>query len=314
MMDAASSRALPEAGAAGGARCGIVAVVGRANVGKSSLVNRILGEKVAIVSGVAQTTRNLIRGVLSDSPGIHRARGNLGKLLNKKARGALDGADVILLVLDRSISPKPEDDGWMRRALHADVPVRIVLNKCDLAENHADAYRRRWQALRAAREQPPDTAAAGARPEPEWMSISAAEGIGVDTLVGRLFAAVPVGPPLFGEDLLSDYPRKLAMADCIREKLFLHLRDELPHQVAVRVESIDESGETWVVRALVYVNKPSQKPIVLGRKGRTLRAVRRAAAAEIADMYDCKVTLELWVKVEKNWIDNFFLLRQMDVA
>lgn len=294
--------------------CGIAAVVGRANVGKSSLMNRILGEKVAIVSGVAQTTRNLVRGVLSDArgqlvlldtPGIHRAAGSLGRLLNKKARGALEGADVVLLVLDRSVPPQPEDEGWMRRLLFAEVPLFLVVNKLDRPRDCRAAYERMWEALRA-RQDPPIAA--------EWLTVSARDGTGVDELVARVFAALPEGAPLFEEDMLSDYPRKLAMADCIREKLFEHLRNELPHQVGVWVESIDETDAGWQARALIYVNKPSQKPIVLGAKGRTLRRVRRAAAAELGGMYDVDLNLDLWVKVEKNWIENFWILRRMDLV
>ncbi|HEY8239803.1 MAG TPA: GTPase Era [Kiritimatiellia bacterium] len=281
-------------------RAGIVAVVGRANVGKSSLVNAILGEKISIVSPVAQTTRSLVRGILTeprgqlvliDTPGVHKAESDLGRLMNRSARSAAEGVDVVLLVLDGSVPPAMEDEGWMKRLGQSGAPVVAVLNKKDRGDAHAEAYK-------------------AGLPRETWMNLSALTGDGVPELTQHLFSMLPEGPQLFPEDVLTDYPRKLAVADVVREKLFLGLRDELPHAVAVWIERIDDVDGGWQVDGIVYVNKSSQKGIVIGQKGRLLRKVKRAAEAELASIYEKPVSLTLWVKVEPNWNRNFWLLKK----
>lgn len=286
-------------------------MIGRTNVGKSSLLNAILGEKVSIVSPIAQTTRNVIRGILTeprgqlvfhDTPGVHKAVGPLGRVMNRMARNAAEGADVALLVLDAHLPPRDEDVGWMKRLQKETLPVVIALNKMDLGGRHVADHRAAW-----AGNKPFD---AVERPEPCWVEVSALTGQGLDTLVSELFARVPESPLLFPEDILTDYPRKLAIADVIREKLFGELRDELPHAVAVWVEELDDSADPWRVRALIYVRKHSQKGIVIGEKGRLLRKVRRAAEAELQALYDHPFELDLWVKVEPKWDQNYWLLKQ----
>lgn len=291
---------------------GMIAVVGRANVGKSSLINLILGEKVSIVSPVAQTTRTQTRGILTDArgqivfvdtPGVHKAHGNLGKVMNRIARASVEGVDAALLVLDASQPAREEDRGWITRLLREQVPVVAVLNKMDAVSGEPPAD---WPALwgQVAAEK-------GSVITPEWHRVSATTGQGVPELVDALFQKLPPGPLLFPEDMLSDYPRKLAIADFIREKLFHLLREELPHAVAVWVDSLDEQEDgSWDIRAIVYVNKHSQKGIVLGEKGRMLRKVKRQSDAELTAIYERPVRVDLWVKVEKNWADNFWLLKK----
>ncbi|MCS6771200.1 MAG: GTPase Era [Kiritimatiellae bacterium] len=292
-------------------RAGVVALIGRANVGKSSLLNAILGEKVSIVSPVAQTTRNIVRGILTDprgqlvfhdTPGIHKAVGPLGRVMNRLARSAAEGADVALLVLDAHAPPREEDLGWMKKLHKETLPIVAALNKMDLGGRYAGELRASWAAAK-----PFD---AVERPSPIWVEVSAVTGQGLDELVATLFRSVPEGPLLFPEDILTDYPRKLAIADIIREKLFAELRDELPHAVAVWVEELDDSSDPWRVRALIYVRKNSQKGIVIGEKGRLLRKVRRAAETELQAIYDHPVSLDLWVKVEPKWDQNYWLLKQ----
>lgn len=289
----------------------MVAVVGRANVGKSSLVNALLGEKVSIVSPVAQTTRNMIRGILTeprgqivfvDTPGVHKAGSELGKLMNRVARGAVEGVDVVLLVLDGSEPPQLEDEGWMSRLLFADVPVVACLNKSDLGAGREPAYRALWAAR--AREK-------NVNKEPVWVSVSAQSGDGLPALLERLHGYMPEGPLLFPADVLTDYPRKLAMSDVIREKLFADLRDEVPHAVAVWIEHLAETPERWDVDVAIYVNKSSQKGIVLGEKGRRLRKAKRRAEAELSEIYGRPVALKMWVKVEKDWSRNFWMLKKL---
>jgi GTP-binding protein Era len=293
-------------------RCGIVALVGCANVGKSSLLNRILKDKVSIVSNVAQTTRNMVRGIHSeergqlvflDTPGVHKATYDLGKIMNRAARASISGSDVALLVLDPSTHVWDEDEGWMRKLLRAEeLQVIFALNKQDLACTFEQAYRDCWQ--RICEEE-------GSTRPVLWMPVSAETGQGVDELLSVLFDAVPHGPPLFPEDMLTDFPRKIAIADVIREKYFRVLRDEVPHDLAVRVGDIHEEGDKWKVEADILVNRPSQKGIVIGHKGRLLRKVKREATADIESMYECKMDLGLWVKVEKNWTKNHWVLKQL---
>ncbi len=293
-------------------RSGIVALVGCANVGKSSLLNRILQEKVSIVSNVAQTTRNMVRGVHTDergqlvfldTPGVHKASYDLGRIMNRAARASISGSDVALLVLDPSTHVWDEDQGWMRKLLRAeDNHVVFVLNKHDLAWPFEQAYRDCWQRICEEEGQ--------TRPV-VWMTVSAETGEGIDNLLALLFDAVPVGPLLFPEEMLTDFPRKIAIADIVREKYFKVLRDEIPHDLAVRVDDIKEEGNCWTIEADILVNRPSQKGIVIGHKGRLMRKVKREATLDLEAMYECKVDLVLWVKVEKNWTKNHWILKQL---
>jgi len=295
-------------------RAGIVSIVGRTNVGKSTLVNHLLGEKVSIVSDTVQTTRNLIRAILTeprgqivflDTPGVHKATGELGKNLNKAARSAVEGVDTILLVLDISKKPALEDDGWFRRIAREEVPCIIALNKSDLHSDRSADYKTLWQEIKAEKE---------STLKPVWASVSALHGDGMAALLDALFETTPEGPPLFPDDILTDYPRKLNMADVIREKLFFRLHSELPHAVAVWIENIDEQEKKWTVDATIYVERHSQKGIVIGEKGRLLKWVREQAEKELYEMYGVRFKLKLWVKVEKNWRKNFWMLKKFGYA
>lgn len=289
---------------------GMVAVVGRANVGKSSLANAILGEKLSIVSPVAQTTRNIIRGILTDergqlvlvdTPGLHKAPGDLGRVMNRLARSSVEGVDAVMLVVDAASPVRDEDEGWMLRLARQELPVIIVLNKTDLGKKHEPDYRALWEKVVS------ETASTTI---PAWFDVSAANGDGVAALVTSLMERMPAGPALFPADMLSDYPRRLAIADVVREKLFGELREELPHAIAVWVEQLDETEDAWSAKTVIYVNKYSQKGIVIGEKGRRLRKVRRSSERELAAIYERPVTLDLWVKVEKDWSKNFWLLKK----
>jgi len=294
-------------------RAGMVAVVGAANAGKSSLINRLMGEKVSIVSPVAQTTRNLIRGIFTeprgqivflDTPGVHQAVKPLNQQMNKMARSAPEGTDGVLLVIDRSEKPALEVDGWFRRmSRHLESPCLIVLNKADCNRSFEAEIRSLHASLAR-----PDS-----RP-PEWFLTSAETGAGVDALRNRLFELMPEGPALFPEDIVSDFPRKLAIADVIREKFLTRLHQELPHEIAVWVEHLIEEGKHWTIEAHVYVRRSSQKGMVIGNKGRLLKTVRAEATPEIAEMYGVEVTLDLVVKVMKDWDKNFWILRKLGYA
>lgn len=294
-----------------GLKSGMYAIVGRANVGKSSLMNAMLADKVSIVSPIAQTTRNRIRGVLTDSrgqlvfldtPGVFKAQHDLGRIMNKAARASVEGVDGVVLVLDPSSPLRDEDIGWMRKLARSVERLHIVLNKHDLVWSQEERCHAVWDEVCSQAETPADAF---------WYKVSAKTNDGILDLVEALFAGAPEGPPLFPEDILSDFPRQLAVADVIREKYFQVLHDEVPHDLAVRIALLDESDGHWTIHADILVNRSSQKGIVIGEKGRLLRRVKRSATREIEEMYEVDVTLNLWVKVEKNWSRNFWILRQL---
>ncbi len=299
----------------------VVGVVGRTNAGKSTVVNRLVGEKVSIVSPVEQTTRNTIRGivedprgqlVLLDTPGLHKAVGHLGKLLNGMARASSAGVDILLVLFDAAHEPQLEDDGWMRRvAKEAPAKCVFALNKCDRSPFYETMFRDLWREVladraAAAREDAPPP------PEPVWVKACGIRPNGCDALMDALFGLAEPGPALFPEDIVTDYPRKLAIADVIREKLLQRLHDELPHEIGVVVADVDERRRSsWDVAATIYVNRPSQKGIVIGPGGSLIKAVRMSAEPELSDIFGVRVRLELWVKVVPNWMKNNRILAEM---
>ena len=295
-------------------RVGMVAIVGRANVGKSTLINGLLREKVSIVSPISQTTRTLIRGIHTeergqiaflDTPGVHRAQSSLGKIMNRIARTSIEGVDAILFVLDGSVQPHIEDRGWIRRLLRDGTPVVAVFNKSDRKSDFSQDYILIWQ----------ETAIeCGGDQDLDWLRISALQGSGTDALMSRLFERMPSGPFLFPEDVLTDFPKKLAIGDIIREKYFLTLKQELPHSIAIWVEDVEEAEERWDVHVVIYVERHSQKGIIIGHKGRLLRRVKRSAEAELSEIYGLRIRLNLFVKIEKNWSKNFWFLKKLGYA
>lgn len=298
----------------------VVGVVGRTNAGKSTLVNRLVGEKVSIVSPVEQTTRNTIRGivdeergqlVLLDTPGLHKAVGNLGKILNRMARRSAAGADILAVVFDASEEPQMEDVGWMSRvAKEKPEKLVFVLNKADRNPFYEDAFKSAWdEALADVAAAYPDES--GAVAKPVWIkAISTTEG-GGNRVLDALFDFAEEGERLFPEDIVTDYPRKLAMSDVIREKFLTRLHQEIPHELGIAVKKIVESAGRWDVEADVIVNRNSQKPIVIGRGAETLKNVRKQAERELAGIFGVKVALKLWVRVEPKWMQNEKILTEM---
>jgi len=302
------------------AKVAVVGVVGRTNAGKSTLVNALVGEKVSIVSPVEQTTRNTIRGivadprgqlVLLDTPGLHKAVGALGTILNRMARRSAAGTDVTCVVFDAAQEPQLEDIGWMRRvARERPEKVVFVLNKADKSPFFETMFRDAWKESVSAPECAADDPSVPP-PEPVWVkSISTTEG-GAKDILDALFDFAEEGEKLFDDDIVTDYPRKLAIADVIREKYLSRLHQELPHELGVVVKRLVDEGSRWKVSADLLVNRASQKPIVIGSGATIIKSVRKAAERELKDIFGIKVALELWVRVEPGWMKNDRLLAEM---
>lgn len=303
-------------------KAAMVGVVGRTNAGKSTIVNRLVGEKVSIVSPVEQTTRNTIRGivedprgqlVLLDTPGLHKAVGPLGKLLNGMARATSAGVDILLVVFDAAHEPQMEDEGWMRRVLR-ERPAHVVfaLNKCDQSPFFETMFRDLWTTLVQESQTADTSSPATTPPAPVWVTVCGVRPRGCDTLMSALFDFAEVGPALFPEDVVTDYPRKLAIADVVREKMLHYLQEEVPHEIGVSVTRlIEDARRGWDVEITIYVNRASQKGIVLGPKASYLKAVRQHAEAELSDLFDVDIRLDIWVKVVPNWMKNNRLLAEM---
>ncbi len=280
-------------------RSGFVTLIGRPNVGKSTLANALLKQKVAAVSPRPQTTRRRQLAILTlenaqivfmDTPGMHNPHYKLGDLMNEAAEETLNDADVIVFLVDASVPPDEEDRlaAGKLAALRTSPPQILAINKVDLVPT--EALPAREQSYR-------DLA-----PQAFAISISAATGQNTDQLLEAIVERLPVGPPYYDEDQVTDlYEREIA-ADLVREAALIHLRDEIPHALAVRIDEFSErSEEQAYIAATLFVERDSQKGIVIGRGGEMLKKIGSTARKEIETMSGKKVFLELRVKVAKNW-------------
>ena len=281
-------------------RTGYIAIIGRPNVGKSTLVNALLGQKIAAVSPKPQTTRKRQLGILTtdryqlifvDTPGIHSARHKLGEFLNQEAQGSLEGVDVVLWLVDASVKPTEEDKqiGLLLGKLPRRTPLVLAANKMDMVP--AEALTPRLEAYQAS-----------VRKDAKVIAISAAQNQHLDELIELLVSLSPFRAPEFDEEQVTDsYERDIA-ADLIREACLHKLRDEVPHGVGVRVDEFSERENGMLyIAATVFVERNSQKGILIGEGGQMMKSIGSAARKEIEEMGGRKVFLELRVKVLKDW-------------
>jgi GTP-binding protein Era len=283
-------------------KSGFVSVVGRPNVGKSTLMNALLGQKVAAVSPKPQTTRRNQLGILTneraqivftDTPGVHEQRNKLGGFMNAEAINALEDGDLILFVVDAASEPEPEDRALAEKmaARRSQQPILMLLNKVDLLSGEQmEARRAEYESL----------VSAG-----RTLWVSAQEGLGLAELLDTLIELLPEGEAFYPEDQVTDlYERQIA-ADLIREAALKNLREEVPHGIAVRIDRFIEREEKGaLIEATIFVERESHKGIVIGEKGTMIKAIGQAARKEIEAMSGRKVYLELRVKVRANWRED----------
>lgn len=294
---------------ASGFRSGFITLVGRPNVGKSTLLNAFLHQKVAAVSPRPQTTRQRQLGILTgadfqgvfiDTPGLHVPRHKLGEYMNEIAAATLQDADVIAWMVEGNTMPTEEDEiiAGRLKALKERPPVLLILNKTDLVPaEQVPEYEIAYRSL---------------LPEAEVWALSARSGFNVTELLRRMVELLPEGPPFYDPDQITDlYERDIA-ADLVREAALLHLRDEVPHGIAVRIDEYTERDESGAyIAATIFVERESHKGIVIGRGGEMLKKIGSSARKEIEAMSGRKVFLELRVKVNKNWRNNLQALKQL---
>lgn len=302
-------------------RSGYVAVIGRPNVGKSTLLNRLLGQKLAIVSPKPQTTRDLILGIVTlpdaqilylDTPGIHRPIHKLGEHMVRIAEETIADADIVLWLVDGSAPPTDEDEhiAQLLQRIDAHTPLRslvLALNKADQPTGARAENAAAYQALLPWMDAPDH--------ELHVQVISGLKGAGVPELEALVRNLLPVGPRYYAEDEITDVQTRFVVAELIREQALLLLGDEVPHSVAVEVDEFSErdNGLTYI-SAVLYVERETQKAIVLGKGGRTIKLIGQSARPQIEELLGTRVYLELWVKVWERWRKREEMLRRLGYA
>lgn len=289
-------------------KSGFIGIIGRPNVGKSTLLNAILGEKIAITTDKPQTTRNSIRGIYTrlngdeddcqlifiDTPGIHKPRNKLGSYMTETAVKTLKEVDVIVFIVDGPLSDGPGDQYILDMLNQVDTLKLLVINKIDKIE--PELFREIYDEYNSK------------GIFSDIFGISALSGRNVDALLAKLETLVSEGPMYFPEDMVTDHPERFIVSEIIREKVLLYLEDEVPHGVAVEIESYREEEKITRIGAVIYCEKKSHKGIIIGKEGKKLKGIGKSARLEIEALLGAKVFLEIWVKVKENWRDNEFAI------
>lgn len=289
-------------------KTGFIGIVGRPNVGKSTLLNSILGEKIAITTDKPQTTRNTIRGIYTrtekkaedfgqgvqmvfiDTPGIHKPHSKLGSFMTDSAINTFKEVDVVLFLVDSDMGKGPGDKYILDMLKAVRTPKILVINKIDTME--PEYFRRIYD----------EYSEIGVFDD--IFGTSALENRNVDKLLVRIEDFLQEGPMFFPEDMVTDHPERFIVSEIIREKLLMYLNDEVPHGVAVEIESYKEEPDVTRIGAVIYCERKSHKGIIIGKQGKKLKGVGKAARIEIEALLGAKVFLELWVKVKENWRDS----------
>lgn len=286
-------------------KSGFVAIVGRPNVGKSTFLNRVIGQKIAIMSNTAQTTRNKIQGIYTtdaaqivfiDTPGVHKPKTELGDYMVKSALSALNEVDAILFMINAAEKRGAGDNFIIDRLKNAKAPVYLLINKIDQIHPDdlltvMDQYKKAlpWKAV---------------------YPISALEGNNVDDFLGDLVDQMPHGPQYYPDDQLTDHPERFVVSELIREKIFMLTREEVPHSVAVEIESMKTQKNDQVrIEATIIVERPTQKGIMIGKGGSMLKKIGTLARQDIEHLLGSSVYLQLFVKVQPGWRDKSNLLK-----
>lgn len=287
-------------------KSGFVSIIGRPNVGKSTFLNRVIGQKIAIMSDKPQTTRNKIQGVYTtndsqivfiDTPGIHKPKHKLGDFMMKVAQNTLKEVDVVLFMINAEEGYGRGDEFIIEKLQHTKTPVFLIINKID--QIHPDQLLPLIDQYRAY------------YPFKEIIPISALQGNNVDTLLDQIESYLPAGPQYYPADQVTDHPERFIISELIREKVLHLTREEIPHSVAVVIDAIErrDNNQSIYVSATVIVERDSQKGIVIGKQGKMLKEVGQRARVDIEALLGTKVFLELWVKVQKDWRNKMTQLR-----
>jgi GTPase len=287
-------------------RSGYVSLVGRPNVGKSTLLNTILGEKVAIVTPKPQTTRNRINGIKTlphaqiifiDTPGIHKPRQRLGEAMNRIAFEALEEVDIVLFMVEPE-APRSGDLFVLERIRQVDKPVFLLINKLDTVKKNAilpviEAYSKLY-------------------PFKEIIPLSALKTSGIDVLLETVVKYIPEGPKLYPDDIVTDQMERFMAAEIIREKIMEATQEEVPYSSAVEIQQWQERDDGVVfIQANIYIERDGQKGIIIGNKGARLKSIGTKARQDIEGLLGTRVFLELWVKIKKDWRSDEYTLREL---
>lgn len=288
-------------------RSGFIAIVGRPNVGKSTLLNNILGEKIAIVSAKPQTTRNKITGVLTqgdvqlvflDTPGLHRARTKLDEYMAKAVADSIADVDTAVLVVEPVKDISADETALLEKLSAKKIPVLLAINKVDTIK-----HKETLMEIISTWSKRHDFYAV--------VPVSAVTGDGVDVLKQEISKKMPEGPQYFPDDMLTDQPERVVVAEIIREKLLQLLSDEVPHGIGVSIESMKERKKVMDIQATIYCEKDSHKGIIIGKGGKMLKTVGMKAREDIERFLDIHVNLQLWVKVKDDWRNRSNVLKTL---